>query len=443
MKKKIYGRAAAALLAVLVGISGCAASSMEETVTAQFYVGDESKEETTSSQESKEETTSSQESQEGTTSSQESKQEPVEALNQFSIRVFDSLLAEENMFMSPYSIYSALGMLAECTGTDGALGDFLSALGMEGSDKEGLAAAFKELYQTMTGKENTEVLIANSVWLDQDLELSSQADELKALLEDSFYAQIKTEDLHAADAADKINAWVSENTKGMIPSILESGKKMDTCLVNAVYFNGIWQDAFDPALTYEGLFFGNNGESNASYMSRKADTQYGEMGDIKSISIPYTEGEYEAVFYLPVNQEDNIADLWQGMTQEEKEALLGMEYEEAEVRTALPVIELDYKKDLKELFEDLGLGAVYSPDEGYFSALSDGLRVTEAMHAAKMSMNEEGTEAAAVTGIVIEKTSMLPDQEKTFIADHPYMFVIRETGTGAVLFMGYVESMPE
>ncbi|MDP6439518.1 MAG: serpin family protein, partial [Candidatus Brocadiia bacterium] len=252
-----------------------------------------------------------------------------------------------------------------------------------------------------------------------------------------------------------INAWVEEETKEKIKDLIPKGvlnEMTRLVLTNAIYFKGDWASQFDKKLTADAPFTLADGKKvQVAMMHRKGDYRYldareprgillpahryTEMGAFQALELPYVKDELSMLVLLP-STADGLPALEKSLTAERLDALLSA-MREREVQVYLPRFKLTYKVGLSETLKSMGMTDAFSLPPADFSGM-DGAKdlfISAVLHKAFVDVNEEGTEAAAATGIVVGITSvrLMPI---VFRADHPFLFLIRDNKSGSILFMG-------
>jgi serpin B len=347
----------------------------------------------------------------------------------------------ENIFISPLSIQFALALCM-----NGAEGGTLEAmqktLGLLGMTGEYLDAAAKFLLGAKAA--GVQIDIANSLWHSQEVKL------LKSFIQknNAYNAEIRGLDFVSPKAVSIVNDWVNTKTRKMIPSILNEIDK-DTVLiaVNAIYFNGEWQDAFEKANSAEKPFTLDSGEKeDVTLMNRSGNYRYMQDDTLQVVALPYGNGRYSMCVLLP-KQGTKLADLLQGMEWERCKALLGsLRPRDGEV--SIPVFNTSFGTvDLTEDLTALGMGIAFDQGEADFSGMIEkkagyeNLYISAVLHKAGIKVNEKGTEAAAVTAVPITRTALVldPPEPFTFIADRPFAYIIMDNAASVPLFMGKLE----
>ncbi|XP_052056288.1 serpin B4-like isoform X3 [Apodemus sylvaticus] len=362
-----------------------------------------------------------------------------EATTKFSLELYSQLReSEDNIFYSPVSIMTALGMLQ---------------LGAKGNTEQQIE---KVLQFNETTKKTTEKSAACHVSEEENvheqfqklmthLNKSNDAYDLKAansiygakkfqflqtFLEDiKKYYQANVESLDFLNAAEesqkKINSWVESHTNGQIKDLFPSGSLSSSTilvLVNAVYFKGQWNQKFDEKHTTEEKFWLNK------------DVQ------AKIVEIPYKGNELSMYVLLPV-EIDGLKKLEEQLTADKLlEWTNTQNMHTIELYLSLPRFKVEKKYELPGPLEHMGMVDAFSPQKADFSGMSStpGLVVSNVLHKSFVEVNEEGTEAAAATGVEVSLTSAQKTED--FCCDHPFLFFIKQCKTNSVLFFGRMSS---
>ncbi|HNW83693.1 MAG TPA: serpin family protein [bacterium] len=369
----------------------------------------------------------------------------VKANSDLAMNIFSKLALDEggiNMMISPLSISIAMAMVTNGA-SDENLAEMKTVLGFGDMEMSAVNAQFYELIQSLVEADKDMVLsIANSVWIDDQFEPRVKEAFLTAL-EESFDAQPFTLDFASEGAVDEINSWVSENTNGKIEEIVkEIGPDVVMYLINAIYFKAAWTVTFDKESTYDGEFQTTTAENKTVKMMTFKDTQEFEFyssgyeeGSYSVVRLPYGRGKFSFYGIIP-NSAGVIID--QFLVEISKNTLESYfeNLEKKEVPVILPRFKFAYEKSLVEMFKTLGMESAFAA--GGFLNLADqgeGLAISDIKHKTFIEVNEEGTEAAAVTSVEISDTAM----EEGFYGTRPFVFVIRDDRSGTILFIGKVE----
>ena len=369
----------------------------------------------------------------------------VTANTKFGFNLFNEIRKTEqnkNIFISPFSISIALAMTL-----NGAAGEteqaMTNTLQLQGLSSDSTNAGYADLHQRLlTSDPKVTLTIANSLWARQGILFKSDFMQRNTQF---FGAEISTLDFDNPDASKTINQWVDTNTNGKIQRIIDSiDPSMVLFLINAIYFKGTWQEEFDPSWTRDETFYLTNGGEKQVQMMVKTDIYpYYENGeeDFQAISLPYGDGRVSMYIFLP-GRESDLNVLLRNLNAESWENWLS-QFEEQEVLLKLPKFKMEYEKVLNDTLRTLGMGIAFDTRRADFSRMAsletlDGnLYIGDVVHKAFVEVNEEGTEAAAVTSVGVEVTSV-PLPPPQFIVDRPFFFAIRDNETKTLLFMGIV-----
>lgn len=362
--------------------------------------------------------------------------------NTLALELYQTVAAEEdgNVFISPWSISTALGMT--WAGARGATADEMAEVLRFPANQATTHALFGELHDALNGIQEAGYLTlrtANAIWpSDREIILP----EFAAIINEHYDAHAEVLD-YVADtegSRQRINGWVAERTEDRIPELLMEGVLgRDTAIVltNAIYFKGAWKTLFDPEDTEDSLFYPSIGEPiEIPMMQMREDLSYYEDEDLRLVTLPYHGEQVEAVLISP--KDGNIAALEQALTLDKLEGWLGQRTEEEDVRVRLPRFTLRYKKDLVDGFRQMGMNLPFTGAADFSGIFGrKNLAISKIIHETFLQVKEEGTEAAGATAVVIEFTSFVPKPE--FNGNRPFLFLIRDNATGSLLFMGRVE----
>ena len=370
----------------------------------------------------------------------ETRREISQAHNAFGFDLFKTLVEAErnnNIFISPSSIALALSMVYN--GAKGETKDAIEkTLRFKDLDISTINQQSLRLINLLKNPDpKVELSIANSVWARKGIEVRQ---DFLTTVRKYYNAEISTIDFKDPSAVRTINSWISKNTKGKIPQIVETiPTDMVMYLINAVYFKGSWTTEFDKKLTQERLFTPANGApKNHPLMRQTHVLPYLETETFQSVNLPHGQNKRLSMYvFLPRNLETFIKgfdikawDNW--MTK----------YETIEGTILLPRFKMEYAKELRPVLTKLGMGAAFQNDAD-LSGISDKERskMSEVVHKTYVDVNEEGTEAAAATSVGRTVTSFEP-QRKTFYMEvnRPFFFAIRDNQNQEILFMGIVNN---
>jgi serpin B len=362
--------------------------------------------------------------------------------NAFAAELFSLVNEDKNLVISPLSLNMALAMV-----WNGANGETKSAIqnamGMENYQPEEVNTYFKKLRETFIKTDPTAKLaIANSIWSRKNFPVKT---EFYNLNKEWYNAEVRELDFSDPAAPGIINQWCSDNTNGLIKDMIsEISPEVMMYLINALYFKGIWskEHGFKTAATTAESFYTNAGKQVKVKMMQQ-NNQLGYYSDeyLTSTALPYGNGSFSMVFILP-NQNVSSAQAIEHLKQPDSWYRCMNPGGNYDVNLFIPKFKIEYENSLNEALSQLGMGIAFSGSAD-FSGISDvALQISTVKQKACIEVNEEGSEAAAVTAISIELTSVAPSepQKVTFRADRPFLFAIKENSTGTVLFMGKIEN---
>ena len=366
--------------------------------------------------------------------------------------VFVSLARSEapssNVIISPVSIHFALSLLYH--GAQGVTREQLSQfMKFDRLNEDNLKRAAQSLLQSYGNKRtqlNETIEMANALFAAEELVISPDFEET---LETFLFSGVKTVDFSKPEAAaQRINNWVENRTHNLITNFISADAVSDQSrliLLNAIYFKADWKNNFDQAESYQGSFnIGQNITRRVDMISQEnifKFTSNHESLDSQIVSIPYQDESFSMLLFLP-NQEgpEAILNLAENLTQTDFNHLL-REMEENNLRLSLPKFKLGYKTELKSTLRQAGLENIF--DAADFSRISDErLEVSDVVHETRIEVTEEGTEAAGVTGILLDLRGGFSDT-KVMTLNRPFIFVIQDHENNIPLFIGKVASPTE
>ena len=351
--------------------------------------------------------------------------------NDFAFNLFRKARGEESKVLSPLSITYALGML-----NNGAAGqtqeEINQTLGFGEAGADAINAfCQKMLKEAETLDEKTKSLIANTIFVNEGLGYRLQDDFIKKA-NDYYNAQPQNRDFNDGETMDVINQWGSDHTEGMIPTVLDEqsfNPSAVSYLLNAIYFKGMWSSPFDAADTKDEPF----GGGDAVPMMHKTGTEYEytENDLYQAVNLPYGNGAYRMSIFLP-REGKAVGDVLDALNGN-KWQINGDHYE---MDLKLPRFETDTNLNLVEIMSALGMPTAFIPEVAEFPYFCNvPVFISNMFQVAKIKLDEEGTEAAAVTVIEMAESAM-PEEPKKFYANRPFLYVISEQSTGAIFFIG-------
>ena len=362
--------------------------------------------------------------------------------NEFSVNMLNLISHNEeeksNICFSPLSCSMALGILMN--GADGnTAAQMQKALGFEGVEQADINAYYHKLLEALPALDSTTVVnIANALWLRNAFPFNP---DYKQLTKEVFLATIdNVEDFLDKQTLDMINQWAADNTNDLIKQIITPDMvSPETVMIfaNALYFKGIWQQTFDKEYTCKRVFTTSSGEEkkvDMMYM-QEAPVNYMQTNDMQMIELDYKEGKYCMDLILP-RKETDIKTFLASLTLDQWDEYVS-QLSKNEIPVSLPKFKFAYDRNLKQDLQEVGIVDVFDKDIADLSHLSDvDCYLSFIKQYTYIAVDEESTEAAAVTIGGVDAASAMPSI--SFVADHPFIFVIREKKYGTMLFTGVV-----
>jgi len=368
--------------------------------------------------------------------------ELVNASNRFALEMYAELAnPSENLFFSPYSIFTALGMTYE--GARNRTADEIRAVFHFPADDQTRWSLFKALIGKLNANDSgCDLSTGNALWVQRDFEILSS---YVNTLQDSYRAEaVNVDYIKAAEAARlRINGWVENQTRGKIKDLIPPGfLNPSTVLVltNAIYFKGDWLLAFNQSLTKEMDFHPDAaGTVKAQMMVRKDEESvynYTEADGVQILKMPYTGDRLSMLVLLPKG--GTVSALEKKLTADKLSGWRGT-LKEQRVDVYFPKFKLETKYFLKDNLSHMGMPSAFSSAADFTNITADGgIFISEVIHQAFVSVDEKGTEAAAATAVIIGKGGPVEPAIPVFNADHPFIFLIQDDETQNILFMGKV-----
>jgi serine protease inhibitor len=359
----------------------------------------------------------------------------VRSENTFAFDLFKKVLENsgesENIIISPLSISCALSMTLN--GANGATLDaMLEALRVSDLTPEIINSSYKDLSASLLNVDKRILIsIANSVWTEKNFEVKVP---FKDILSGYYSAESASFDITDPLAYTAVNSWVDDKTNGLIKNMLDHlDDNTVMLLVNAIYFKGKWKSQFDKNNTASKTFIRYDGTTvDAPMMQQNCEFKMYWGEGFELAEFPYGQGNFVMDIILP-DLQNGVKTLTPILNDESLNGYLD-QMNDIKTEILFPRFKYGFKKELTGILTDMGMGIAFS-DNADFSNISDvRLLINLVLHQAFIETNEEGTEAAAATITGIGTTSM----PQILNVDHPFIYLIRETSTNAILFMGKV-----
>lgn len=384
----------------------------------------------------------------------------VEGNNQFALELFAKLRERQgNLFFSPFSISTALAMTSAGArgNTEAQMAWVLhfplpSQVTSANSKKDtapewnrqrfasGFGKIIKDL-NTRGQKGNYELIVANALWGQKDYDFLKEFIEL---IKNNYDGQLHEVDFVTATetARQTINTWVEEKTKNKIKDLITHGvlnRLTRLVLTNAIYFKGKWASQFEKSKTKNASFtLLNSQKIDVAMMNQTEQFPYLETENIQVLELPYVNNDLSMVIFLP-KKTDGLPEFEKTLTTDNlSQWLAGLH--KCKVIVYLPKFKITSQFSMADVLKSMGMSDAFTPNVAEFSGMNGkkDLFISAVVHKAYVEVDEEGTEAAAATGVVVGITSAGPSKTPVFRADHPFLFLIRDNHTGSILFIGRV-----
>jgi serine protease inhibitor len=358
---------------------------------------------------------------------------------EFGSRLLQQLLKrnEENVFFSPASLGLALGMAAA-----GASGQALAGIEHAlGSDAKLAMNRAKRLLASLDSlPAGVTIEIANSLWATSGLPLTSQ---YTAAMAENYRGEVRTLDFTSPQATQVVNDWVARVTHGKIRSAVE---QLDSsgilALVNAVYFNGLWEDPFDSGDSFDWDFTSGSGRPvGVRMMERGAWFDYMEDSDLQAVRVPYKERRFSLLVVLP--RKPLLLPTFHDIASPNLLARNLAALRSRRGYLGLPKVRLDYAADLKAELDEMGMGPAFAVDADFSRLFDKNIPafVSKVSHKTRLEIDEHGTTAAASTVLEVAlglSEASSPDAPFTMTVDRPFLLLLTENETDLILFLGVI-----
>jgi serpin B len=370
----------------------------------------------------------------------------VEGNSAFAFELYQELKEKEgNLFYSPYSISLALAMTY--AGASGETAEQMADTLQFMLEQERLHPAFNwldaELAKRGEGAEGKDgegfrLNIVNAIWGQKDYEFLS---DFLDVLAENYGAGLRILDFITETEESRlvINQWVSDQTEGRIEDLIPQGA-IDALtrlvLTNAIYFNAAWEYPFDEDVTADGPFYLlDGGQVTVPMMTQTESFGYAEEEGYQAVELRYDGDELSMVILLPAS--GNFEGFEEGLQAQQVDAIIN-DLKNTEVTLTMPQFEFDSEFSLKDTLAEMGMPIAFS-DDADFSRMTGNpeLFISDVIHKAFVAVDEAGTEAAAATAVIMKLTAV-PEPPVEVTLDRPFIFLIRDIETGAILFVGRV-----
>ncbi|MDX2230968.1 MAG: serpin family protein [Leptolyngbyaceae cyanobacterium bins.349] len=364
----------------------------------------------------------------------------IAANTRFGFKLFAAVTNQQpnrNVFVSPSSVAIALAMVY-----NGATGEtqqgMAQALELQGMSLQTLNQANADLKSVLENADpKVQLAIANSLWARQGVPFKPDFIQRNQ----QFY-QAKLTELNFADprAVATINGWVNQTTRGKITEIVDQLSPDDVMvLINAIYFKGNWTRQFNPQQTKSEPFYLADGNSKKHpFMLQRGEYRYFDAPSFQGVMLPYGDRQRLSMVILLPKQTSNLAELQRNLVATNWDTWMN-QFRTRQGTIQIPRFKLEYEVELSRILSQLGMAKAFSRQANFSGISQIPTQIDEVKHKTFVEVNEEGTEAAAVTSIGIRATAAIPMTEPFQMkVDRPFFCAIRDNQTGAILFMGAI-----
>ncbi len=366
----------------------------------------------------------------------------VSANTRFGIKLYGEVLkqnAGKNVFISGSSVALALAMAYN--GAEAETKQAMArALELQALSEGEVNQAFRDLNAALTSADpQVQLQIANSLWARKGITFKP---DFIQRTKDFYGAEVAELSFDDPSAPEKINGWVKDKTKGRINKIIDQiSPDAILFLINAIYFKGKWSAEFDKANTKEETFTPADGrQKKLPMMNQSGNYKYFEDKNFQAVSLPYGSKRIAMYVFLPASG-SSLAAFHKSLTAENWESWM-TKFQQTPGDVALPRFKMEFEAELNDALKALGMGVAFAPSQANFSRMvqmANNVYINKVKHKSFVEVNEEGTEAAAVTSTEMRTTSIqVPRQRFRMVVDRPFFFAIRDNQTGAMVFMGSI-----
>jgi len=359
--------------------------------------------------------------------------------NEFGIDLFRDLAdnnpVSQNIFISPLSVYMALAMAYNGAASETAI-EMQNTLGFKSMSNEEINVSCHELVNKLLNVDpDVAMEIANSIWYRNTFEVKQGFININ---HDYFDAEVRAADFSNPATGALINDWVKAKTHDKIEKVIDGISPLSMMyLINAIYFKGAWKNKFDIQKSFNGTFYrSENDFSPAVFMSQAGKYKYYENNVLQALELPYGNSGFSMEVLLPVEGK-SVGNIISDFTPSNWE-LWNNNMDSTKVSVKLPRFKFAYDSVINESLKTLGMPKAFDDELADFSNISEEnqLYISKVLHKSFVEVNEDGTEAAAVTVVEMFTNSIPVDEIKYFTANKPFVFLIKENTTQTILFAG-------
>lgn len=335
---------------------------------------------------------------------------------------------DKNYMVSPFSLKVAM-MMAANGAESKTQKEILEAFGVE--DIQEYNQKIEEVMTRYNNTEEVKLNVANSIWLNKDIVLRILFnDEYKDIIEKYYKGDAK--EVTIEDAISSINAWVEEKTEGKINNLITDPNFLSV-LINTVYFKGAWVEQFDDYLTEKDTFTDVKGaEVEKDFMNKTGRFNYFQDDTMQMLKLPYLGSKISMYVVIPKTEGDlDFNNAINNMTSKK-------------INVTIPKFKVEYSIVLNDILNQMGIEVAFTEDANFYkmftSETKDIFYISQVLQKTFIEVDENGTEAAAATAIILKNSAYMPQPEEIvdFIANKPFIYFIRDDETGEVLFLGKI-----
>jgi len=367
----------------------------------------------------------------------------IEADNTFGLELFQKIRKEsdkENIMISPLSISVAFAMAYNGADKDTKT-EMEKAMKINGLTTEQINNSYKMLITALQSLDEKVVFeLANAIFYADGFTVKPDFLNINKTIYDAEVTKLQ---FSSTSAVETINKWVADKTHDKITKIINQLNPLDRMvLLNAIYFNGIWTNKFDEKGTHNLPFTKTNGTNiEVPMMKKQEKLNYTTNSLFSAIKMPYGNGQYNMIVMLPATGK-NSKDVIDALSANNWNNWMTKFETKDPVVVTMPRFKFAFETELKNVLKAMGMVKAFQPNIADFSKIAEeDLYISAAVHKSFIDVNENGTEAAAVTSITFTTTSAGNEPPKTiFYVDKPFVFAITEKDTDAILFMGEVQN---
>lgn len=349
-------------------------------------------------------------------------------VNDFLLEIFKKMEAE-NVVYSPASLLFALGLLS--LGADKKTKEKMQEV--FGAEIEDLSSSLSQTLDSLTEIEEPAVLkIGNSIWIDKQYKIKKSY--LQKVV-DYYHGDIYSGIIGSDELLKEVNSWVERNTNGLIKKLHEENyqSSVKTVLINTLYFKANWMMPFKKCNTRKKSFKVNSKETvETDFMNMTEYLNYYEDKNCQATILPYCDGRVEMILIKPKNGLKELVDIIDDRFINK----VSETEEHKDIQLALPKFNIDFTANFKSLLVKTALKIIFEETADFSKISNDPLIVSDILQKVKIIVDEAGTEAAAVTEIMLMKAMMHTVKYKRLIFDEPFVYVIRDKETNLILFIG-------